>query len=519
MIALIADADELPPAARVWGRENRVLPAAEREALCWLTLGRLLGWDVEVAYDVGELADAPIVIAARDLTDEESEALEARAEAGALVITRAAPGEERTVSGALRWSGPGEARDWEVWPEVSVRGSDPKDPAASKRRDRSGLTPWAWLGDTPLVVARPVGRGHVATLTAHPAELADAAPSGTGLLKHLLTQAAPAPLAWLDLEGWVIVRLDDPGSSSSVHLDDWAHRGLRPEEWAAVTDSLAEREARITIGYVPGWVDDGDPGRGELLVSGEPAERRPGAVHPSPLVSYRSRNGDADHDHPAELAALAALRERGAGSLEPHGYTHVRPVFADGADDPYAAWAAAPDRHTEVSWFRELEGLETPPEGGDPVLHGPAMLAEHAGADPVALCCPGFACSPAATESAVALLRLVSAETLAIRDGERLAWCDHVRNPFIDGAAGPWLEAGVPAVAWLHDRDLVNEGTGWLGERLDEWSAHGARRFADLRELAAALDQRVTFADGAARVESRSGIEPVRELPIATREG
>ena len=47
----------------------------------------------------------------------------------------------------------------------------------------------------------------------------------------------------------------------------------------------------------------------------------------------------------------------------------------------------------------------------------------------------------------------------------------------------------MPVVTCLHDRDLVLGGTGWLAERLDEWRAHGATRFASLGDLARVLAQ------------------------------
>jgi hypothetical protein len=528
VIAVLADQRELPAAAAVWGRENRVLPPDGRSALCWLTLARLLGWESEVrrpadGADLG--ADVRCALVARDpdtVTPEEVAALTARLEREPMLLiapapspgtplaelTGAATGEMSIATAGLRWHGPGGAREWEAWPTVAVtglellEGSDPGVSRPALPRRASGQTPRAWasIGDAPLVVAREVGNGVVATLAAHPVELIDAAPSGSGLLKYLLTRGIPGPLEWLELEGWVIPRCDDAGSCSSAHLDEWAHRSLTAEEWRTAARDLAEREARITVGYVPGWVDDGDPGRGELRVGGKPVNRDPGRVHPSSRVTYESES--APQDNPAALRGIQDLRAAGAGEVELHGFTHLRPIYG-GGDGPYAAWAAAENRHYGVGWYRELEGLEPPPGEPGPVAHGLGAFTEQLRAAPVALCCPGHACSPPASESAARSgLELIAAESVALRLGERLAWCDHISNPYADGAGGPWLESGLPVVACLHDRDLVVNGTGWLAERLDEWSAHGATRFADLRELAAAL-----------------AAEPIRPLPRASRPG
>jgi hypothetical protein len=498
VITVLADEAQLPPQARVWGRENRVLPPREREALCWVTLARLLGWHPDVLYRLENpqlLSHARCVVVARAPESVDAEEVAALAQALAreeiLVVCDAPPsdaplaalaapaGPRETVEGPLRWHGPGERREWEAWPTVEVsalrEGSDPSSDAHN----------WASVGEWPLVSARRVDRGVVATLAAHPVELCDAAPSGSGLLKQLLTRGVPGDSDWVELEGVVVPRMDDPGSSSSAHLDGWAHRSLTEDEWRALARDLGERDAWVTIGYVPGWVDDGDPARGALHVGGEATERVPGRVHPSPLVAY-AREG-AEQDNPAGLRGIEALTAAGAGSIELHGHTHIRPVWGD-EGGPYAPWATAPDRYEGVAWFRELEDLVPPPDETGPVEAGLALLREHTGAEATALCCPGHACSPAAAESAAAAgLELIAAESVAIRVGGRLAWCDHVHNPYVDGAAGPWLESGLPVIACLHDRDLVLNGRGWLGERVDEWRAHGAREITDLRTLAAKL--------------------------------
>ena len=539
MIAVLSAEAELPAAAGVWGRENRVLPAAEREALSWLTLARLLGWEVEVGYDPREpgfAAGARCIVVARDpgaFAADEVAALASIAEGGALLVTGAAPpgsplaelagvaaAGERRLEGALRWIGPGDEREWEAWPEVSVatlRSHEGSDPSRTE-----GAT-WALVGDAPLAVAQPVGRGFVATLAAHPAELADAAPSGSGLLKRLLTWGVPGPLAWLDLDGFLVLRMDDPGSASSAHLDGWAHRSLSEEEWRRLTRDLASREARITVGYVPGWLDDGDPGRGELRVGGEPVDRVAGRVHPSNLVTYARSTGEASQDNPAGWRGIEALRDAGAGEVELHGYTHVRPVYGGESrgGGPYSAWAASEDRYEGVHWYRELEALAPPPaDERGPVAAGLELFRERLGARPAALCCPGHACSPLAAASAAELgLDLIAAESLALRVGERLAWCDHVRNPYIDGAAGPWLESGLPVVACLHDRDVVVDGSDWFGQRLDEWSARGARRFGDLRELAAILQRSVSVSERDGSVQVAGGVRPLsRDLPLEVRD-
>jgi hypothetical protein len=96
VISVLASEAELPPAERVWGRENRVLPAREREGAGWLSLARLLGWEAEVRYrDLGGCgADVRCAVIGRDpstVGSEEVDALGQRLEREPLlVITGAA---------------------------------------------------------------------------------------------------------------------------------------------------------------------------------------------------------------------------------------------------------------------------------------------------------------------------------------------------------------------------------------------------------------------------------------------
>jgi len=531
LISILASESELPPAERVWGPGPGEVQAADgQEGACWLSLTRLLGWDAEVRYEdlagCGEEVRCAIVACdpASVGVDEVAGLVSRLGRDPMLLITRVPPAGsplaeltgtaargERRVQGQLLWDGPGEARQWDAWPELELQnlGSDPSTSAPRRTADaHGGLTPlgmWASLGEAPLVLARRSGNGAVATLAADPAELARATPSGTGILKWLLTRGAPPPAAWLELDGYVGLRMDDPGSASTAHLDSWAHRSLSASEWRAIAAELSRRQARMTVGYVPGWVDDGDPERGELFVGGEPVERVPARIHPSPLVAYRRLPGGPAQDHPEELPGIRELRDADAGEIELHGHTHIRP--------PLEAWAQASDRHEAGHWYRELEGDEAAP-----VAEGLELLERHLGVSPTALCCPGNACSPAAAASALeAGMSLVSAGRLGIRDGERLVWSEHVRSPYLDGASGHWLEAGVPAVACLHDREPVLHGIGWLAENLDRWIECGARRLCDLRELAGLLGQRISVSDaGVVEVASR-GLDPIGEVPTASR--
>ena len=166
-----------------------------------------------------------------------------------------------------------------------------------------------------------------------------------GAILRLALLASRPAAAWLDLDGIVALRMDDPGASASVQLDPWSYEKLDPEDWEEIGRLLARSDAVLTIGYTPGWVDDGDAERGELRVGGRRVERRPGDVHPSPLVDYRGRRAPSA-DCQAEFRAVADLCSRGLCTVEMHGYTHVHPELE--------RWARAPTRHQKLGWYREL---------------------------------------------------------------------------------------------------------------------------------------------------------------------
>ena len=413
---------------------------------CWWGQIRLLGWG-----DSG--ADGSRVEAANGL--------------GTVL---AHPGRGRSVRGrTLEWVGPGERRAWEL-------------PVVVAAREVAGDAVWATLEGAPIVARRRL-RGLPAIVCGlDPADV-PAAPELGAILRLALLASRPAA-AWLDLDGIVALRMDDPGASASVHLDPWSYEKLDPEEWEEIGRLLARSDAVLTIGYTPGWVDDGDAERGELRVGGRRVERRPGDVHPSPLVNYRGRRAPSA-DCQAEFRAVADLRSRGLCTVEMHGYTHVHPELE--------RWARAPTRHQKLGWYRELGPevagtLRRKAGGADPIARGLELFERHFGESPAVLVCPGNACGPESLERAFSLgLEAVAADGLAVRRGGDLEWLPGVRNaePELHGSRS--LGALIPAVACFHDRDLAEGGVDWLHRLLARWRSAGAERFMDLRELTSAL--------------------------------
>jgi hypothetical protein len=532
---VVASEFEMPRAQRVWGTGGW-LPPEQREALDWLTLSRLLGWGVTVARWTSSGLEARLsggsrwVVIACDperLGEESIRYLASRLMTEPiLVVARAGPVDSAFadlagvatapgrggVGHVVSWIGPGPARSWHSREALD----------ASALKLAKGTVPWARIDGAPLITARRVGRGIVATLSFHPSQARDADGTATALLKHLLIWGASAPVAWFDLERSLILRMDDPGGAQNVHHRSWAYSKLGEAEWGAIRSELRRRNARLSIGYVAGWVDDGATERGVVEVGGHSLPRIPGLIHPSPLVRYREHIGRTRgrlHDYQAEFRGIQGLRAAGLGDVELHGYTHIHPNGT--------SWAEAEDRYESTSWYRELGQAATasiaaraPNE--HPLVLGIEAFRRYFSVRPTTLISPGDQWTDAVLERALELgLHLVSSYYLALRDRGRFCWTHHVCAPYLDEPDAAWFDAGLPVVGYFHDREPALEGVEWIGRWLDRWRAAGAQTLMDFRELASIVGCRLNIGERDSklclRITSEDAPELVRPLKIFVR--
>ncbi len=509
---LVADESELPVAERIWGTGGW-LPPDQREALDWLTLAKVCGWGVSIVRKrknvlIGDLHGGSRWIV---LTGDPSSSLSETtitwltrrlAEDPILVVVRApetgsplarltgASTTSQTVSGRyLKWFGPGAEQRWDCRKVLSAQ--------------TLSLTPdtamWVTLDDCPVVAARRAGRGLIVTLGFHPSEGRDTDGKVTALLIHLLVWGSSKPVAWFDFEGTMVLRMDDPGGAQNVHLKAWLYPKLGESDWAEIAEELKRRGGRLSIAYVPGWVDDGDSERGRLTVRGHAETRIPGAVHPSPHVRYTEKTDGEQRlcqDYVGEYKGIQTLRAAGLGDVELHGFTHMHPDSS--------AWAKAADRYATVAWFRELGKsaeavLRKRPTRTHPIMLGINALHRFFGVRPTTLICPGDEWTNAALEYALdAGLHFVGSYYLAVREDNRFCWCTHICAPYLDEAHAAWFDSGLPVVGYFHDREPALEGIRWITHCLDDWENVGARRFIDFRQLAAAVRRQLhlSFSEG-----------------------
>jgi hypothetical protein len=531
---VVSSENDSPIGRRIWGTGGWI-PPEQREALDWSTLSRIHGWGVMIysqpdsglGHFLSKQTRWIVISCDPDSLGEDFVSLLALylETAPVLVLARAGipNGNFHRLTGASRcsnditgntlsWVGPGPTRRWLC-----------RNPVGASSLDfLEGSEIWATLNGMPLILARRFGRGVVATMACHPSEARDNDGGISALVKHFLIWGAQAPVAWFDHEGSFILRMDDPGSAESVHHRRYSFPKLGISEWDSIGKDLKRRDARMTIGYVSGWVDDGDTKRGTLSVGGKLVPRFPGRVYPSPLVKYRFFGGNESgslFDYEAEYFGIQALRTAGLAEVELHGHTHMHP---DGL-----FWAAAPDRYDSDDWYREFgpqarEVIASRPPKNHPVALGIDALQRYFGVHPSTLICPGDQWGNDVLERALdSDLGLVSSYYLALRNGNRFFWTQHVCAPYLEDPNGSWFDAELPVIACFHDFDLGRKGMEWFSRLLDRWQDAGAKRLIDLRELATMVSRRLSLEDREGGitlvVEGDNAPEPVRPLSILIR--
>lgn len=516
---LVADPAFLRPSDSVWGTGGWLHPRS-RTALDWLCLARSLGWEVDiVSPDVSSL-DAKLGAGPRwivvgcetDLLTEEAVAalggfLE---EEPALVIGMAASAELPWSRVTSTWLTDGtlESRDL-TWSGSCAEQWTCRRPLLGRAMTvpTEGAV-WARLGGTALIAALDHGRGTFVNLAFDPSEARDASGCATALLRKLLVCASFHPVAWFDLSHTLALRMDDPGAGQSAYLASWSYPQLDLQTWGTVVDTLSARGARLSVGYVSGWVDDGDPTRGALTVGGRAVSRVAGRIHPSAEVVYSDLAGHRPgcvHDYAGQVAALREGHAQGWIDIELHGYTHMHPDTT--------SWASASDRYTSVRWFREFgrdasSYLAHHPERLHPVVEGQRELRRRFGIPPSTLIFPGDDWSHASLEAALdAGLQAISSYYFAFRFDDRWCWSQHICAPYLDEPEAAWFDSGLPVVGYFHDADLARNDPQWLGRWLDAWSSAGALEFLSLRQVAAAHRAvlRTKLEDGTCTIEAEVG--------------
>jgi hypothetical protein len=366
-----------------------------------------------------------------------------------------------------------------------------------------------------LVVRHAYGEG-AAVLIGFPAdELWSVRPDRLdGWLFRALTAWLPVAVA-APLRHAAVLRMDDPQTSSKIWNTEappsyqTRYPGLTASEWAEIGRLVEVHQARLSVMYVSGFVDDGDGQAGELDLQGRPvAERVCGRIYDVKDVTYRL--GDRLYDFPSEFRALRELAARGVVDIESHGYIHTTPFLQD--------WCRDPQRSRRFLWISEFFDLfmRRPVPEATQEAHLQASIdriRRWFGRAPVTFSPPMHAYDEATPVIAQRLgLALMHAQTLfdltrtPILETARLitrwAHLPYVEDPDLDAS-------GYPIVIGLHEWDLRTHvpPIRWIHHQIAFFQHRGYRRIISFRELAGYMG---------ARVEARYEVGPDRETVVLT---
>lgn len=497
-VLIIAEPREIAESGQVWG-SGGWLPPEERRGLDWFTLCRLSGLQPlatsRETFDPASVDDGIhwLILACDPVAIDPDliRRLKVVLERQSITIICQAPWGPSPLA---RWLGiqvgdetvHGSRLTAPVWPDAcDWRCRNPVEIPRLHTDDHASVV--ASLDAFPLIVSSPQGMGRVIVTGFDAGVMRDAEGVFTRLLQRLLVFSSPVPLPWIDWSATLVLRMDDPGSCEALYNGAYHNTKLHVEEWEALGDELAKRNARLSACYVPGWVDAGESIKGKLEVDGREVERVPGKVYPSPTVRFEFHGDDGilTYDHVGEFQAIRTLMAARLVGVELHGYTHLSP--------DRQSWLKARDRFDSNSWFREfgrdaVSYLEEHPEIPHPLQEALRIFETFFHRRPTSLICPGEEFTRHVLVKALAEgLPLVSSYYLAIRDGCRFCWSQHVCAPYLDIAGDIWFDAALPVVGYFHDFDIAKKGVEWFSACLDQWQQAGARRIIDLGELAAIL--------------------------------
>ena len=491
------------------------LPPEEREALDWMTLVTMLGWKVKLLnpalFHSAEFDNHLIkwVILTGDPDTIKSktweELLHVIRTNQLLFITRAGKkngwlshhfkitqSDQNLVGEHVQYIHPSFSKEWKLKNQLAL----PELKATGKFNNLLSLSEASIAGSVDESTSK------ILFLSFHSSIARDHQHVFTAILKHLLIFESVHPVAWFEWENTMILRMDDPGSSQSVHDNSFHTTKLGEEEWDLIGKALTEKDARMSLAYVPAWTDDGDNSRGRLEIGGHPVSRTAGYIYPSPLVTYRKNLADGVtrvFDYEEEFRGIEKLRASRLAEVELHGYTHIHP--------DKQSWLNAGDRFENKMWFREfgksaVSYISSQSDENHPLFQGIKAFQKSFHSPPSTLIFPGEEFTGNVLEKvAKSGINLVSSYYLGMRIGRQICWNQYVCSPYLDLANPSWFEQELPVVGYFHDFDILNQGIQWFTQQLEKWQQAGAKYFIDFRELSSILDYSISISEDASQYQ------------------
>ncbi|HRV95066.1 MAG TPA: hypothetical protein P5526_23105 [Anaerolineae bacterium] len=310
------------------------------------------------------------------------------------------------------------------------------------------------------------------------------------LIREIIRYNSGWGMVEVDLQDTMILRMDDPGTCERIYLKGYDSPIMGKEDWHHLIKILETHKARLSVMYIPLWVDDANPHNGKLFVKGEEVGHRArGATYHSKDVRFiKSNNGtQVVYDYEPEFQVLQEGLHQGWLDIESHGLTHV--------DTDLESWLEAKDRYSNLNWYHEFRHVNanqdvTEIEQVDIAQKSAEKIEEFFGVLPTAITPSGH--EQSLDSECIAHengYKIFSSEFNSIQKNGLIIRNDKIASIFLEAiAATPSVSAaGYPIVGVFHDYELVQRGVNWLDTVINEWREFGINKFVTLRELAGYL--------------------------------
>ena len=387
----------------------------------------------------------------------------------------------------------------------------------------SGAEPMAFYGGLrPAIVRSRFGDALNYVFNFHPSLVLKSGNAIHGMIRSILESNPHVASASFDLSNVACLRMDDAGSSERTHLEGFNPGILSKDQWRELTGSIRDHNAHLNVAYVPGWVDDGDTGRGRLEYQGEPiANRRPGALYNSWEVEYATPRSSASHDYVSQYQGILEGAEAGLVSVISHGLSHLTLDIDD--------WVRASSKYKNGKWYREFRNQVT----GKPVRSKRAIEAMKASAERIHKAfgtrpeiivpsghehdqeAPVWAREGGYTVFSSGSTFLLHKDDIIQNRKVRASYPEH-RFDIVSLS-----RAGYPVIFVFHDYDIYRSGVAWLTNQILLLKRSGVARFLSMEEVCHVLMARmeVVWDDGSMDIDIDFGgslrtFPPTGMLPL-----
>jgi hypothetical protein len=355
--------------------------------------------------------------------------------------------------------------------------------------------------EDPAIIKHHYGKGTNYYVSLHPDYSLKRFNAMNRVMRELIRKNSGWGMASINLENTMIMRMDDPGTCERVYLKGYDTKPMGRDTWQTVIKILKKQRARLSVMYIPLWVDDGNKKNGRLLVNGvEVNDRKNGYMYNSKDIIFiqNQRTGEENiYDYSEEYNAIAEGLRSGWLDIESHGLTHV--------DTDLDRWLQAEDRYVNPDWYHEFRHVydnrdSSEEEQAHVLLKSAEKLEDFFGISPSTVTPSGHEQSH--NSELVAHdkgYKLFSADYHSIVKGEMIINNNKIRSIFFDqtNPDESYIKSGYPVVGVFHDFDIVRKGVHWLEKTVDKWKQKGISKFMTLRELAGYLCSSIeTLQDG-----------------------